>query len=70
MCILILYRIHHRHRVDGRAIRYKNLSDSSESDIVYAESKTVKIRVGEAYKKKDCKTYMMMVVVEELCELC
>jgi len=34
MSAFILYRIHYRHRIDGRAIHYKNISDSFESDIV------------------------------------
>ena len=34
MCVLIVYRIHHDRRVDGKAIRYESTSDSFESDIV------------------------------------
>ena len=40
MCVLILYRFHHRHRVDGGTIRYENISDLCESDIVETVSQS------------------------------
>ena len=35
MCVLILYRIHDRHRTDGKAKRYKNTLDSFASNQPY-----------------------------------
>ena len=35
-CVSMLYRIHHRHRVDGRATWYENISDSCVCTILYS----------------------------------